>query len=697
MLRKFVLAAAVVATFASPALADEGMWTYDNFPAAKVGEKYGFTPDAKWLEHARLSSIKLAAGCSASAVSPDGLTMTNHHCVNRCVQELSTAKKDFIKNGFYAKTPAQELKCPATEALQLVGITDVTQQIRAATQGKDGKDYRRAVIAESAKLEGACQTSEDVRCDVITLYQGGQYSLYKYERFKDVRLVFAPEFAAAFFGGDPDNFEYPRYDLDVAFLRLYRDGKPAKTEHYFQWSQAGAKDGELTFVSGHPGQTSRGYTVAQLEYLRDTSMPGALLHLAELRGMLAQFGERSPEHARISQSLLFGVQNNYKRTQGGIEALQDREFMEKKRAEEQALRAKVDADPKLKATTSKAWDEIAKAEAEMKRLYLPYMFKESSYGLNSALFDIAKTLVRASSELQKPNGERLREFTETGLPYTKVRLMSDAPIYKNLEIERLTWSLTRMRSQLGPDDEFVKKVLGKKSPREVATEAVTRSKLSDVKLRKKLLDGGKAAIEASNDPMIKFARIVEPDAYEIRRYVEDNVESVRKKNGALIASAEFAFEGTSNYPDATGTLRLSYGAVKGYQSEGKQIPPFTTFTGGYERHSGREPFALPPSWLKAKGKVDQSTPLNFVTTNDIIGGNSGSPVINQKAEIVGLVFDGNIESLAGDFYFDERVNRTVAVHSAALIEALDSIYGAKRLVQELQPAKRDTLTAPGAR
>ncbi len=690
MKRLLVLAALVGA---APALADEGMWTYNNFPSSQVKAKYGFEPSQAWLDTVRLSSARLAGGCSASFVSPSGLVMTNHHCARGCIQQLSTAEKDYTAHGFYAKTAADEIQCPAMEINQLAEITDVTERLNTATQGLTGKAYNDTLKAEMSKIEKACATDDTVRCDVVTLYQGGKYNLYKYRRFQDVRLVFAPEHAIAFFGGDPDNFEFPRYDLDVTFLRVYQDGKPAPTPHYFKWSKAGAKEGELTFVSGHPGKTSRGLTVAQLEYQRDVVLPKHLLMLAELRGMLTEYQKRGPEQKRTSNNMLFGVENGLKANKGRHEALLDKKFFAHKVAAEQELRRKVESNPELKKKYGAAWDEIAKATEQLVNVRKELGFIEHGHGFGSQLYQIARALVRGAEELPKENSQRLREYTDANLPAFKAQLFSPAPIYPEFEIARLEFALTKLREELGADHPFVKKVLGKESPATMAARLVKGTGLADVSARKQLFEGGKKAIEASQDPMILLAALVDPDARAVRKNFEENIEAVIRKNSELVAKAKFEVYGTDVYPDATFSLRLSYGSVKSYMEEGKRVAPITQMAGAYERHTGEDPFALPKTWLDAKGKLKLSTPMNFVSTNDIIGGNSGSPVVNKNAEIVGLVFDGNIQSLGGEFGFDESVNRTVSVHSEAIIESLGKIYGATRVLEELRPKKPATVKA----
>jgi peptidase S46-like protein len=687
LMKRLTLLAALVLGLA--ARADEGMWTFDNFPSRKVQQKYRFAPDAQWLNEAQLSSVRLAGGCSGSFVSPDGLVMTNHHCAHSCIEQLSTKEKDFVALGFYAPAQEDEVKCPEIELNQLVQINDVTGRIQGATKGlKPGKEFNDRRKAAMASVERECAGgNEKLRCDVVELYHGGQYSLYRYKRFQDVRLVFAPEFAIAFFGGDPDNFNFPRYDLDVSFIRAYEEGKPARTEHYFKWSPAGAKEGELTFVSGNPGGTDRELTMAELQYQRDYALPERLFDLAQYRGAVTMFTGRSPEDYRIGEKDLFYVENSFKAIRGRFEALVTPTLWNQKAAREKGLRAKVNAHPALRKRYASAWDDVAKAIALYQPKRKEYKYVELGAGFNSPLYRIARDLVRGTEELQKPNEQRLREYTDSKLPQLKQRLFSKAPLYEQFEVFKLAYGLTKLREELGTDHPFVKKVLGKKSPQDLAQELV-KSRLYDVKLREQLWQGGRDAVQASNDPMIELAKLVDADARPLRKWHDEEVETLETSGAERIAAAKFELEGKSNYPDATFTPRLSYGSVKGFPEDGRPVAPLTTFAGAFERATGRDPFKLPDSWIKANEnrQIDLSTPFNFCSTNDIIGGNSGSPVFDKDRQIVGLVFDGNIHSLGGDYGFDATLNRTIAVHSAALIEALDHIYGAKRIVSELKGA-----------
>jgi hypothetical protein len=677
------LCAAVPAT-----RADEGMWTFNGFPKAQVERKYGVKVTDAWLDDVRLSSVRLAQGCSGSFVSPTGLVMTNHHCVETCLQQLSTAEKDLIARGFYAKTAQDELPCPVLEVNQLVEITDVTARMKKATAGLEGRKFNDAQKAETSRIEGECQTSPALRCNVVSLYHGGRYDLYRYRRYQDVRMVFAPEVAIAFFGGDPDNFMFPRYDLDMAFVRVYDDGKPLPAKNWFRWRAEGPRDGEPVFVSGHPGGTDRLLTVAELEYQRDVALPERISSLSELRGALAQYQARGPEQRRVSFGLLYTVENSLKVLKGRRSALVDKAFFAQKVGAEQAFRKKLAAAGKKGAPALQAFADIERTEDLHRDVRNDVAYVAGSAGFNTDYFGIARTLVRGGDERPRRSEDRLEEYQDAKLPAVTQKLFSPAPIDDDFETFKLAFSLTKLRESLGPDHPFTRKVLGQESPEEVARRLVSGTKLKDVAFRKQLWEGGKAAVDASQDPMVAFVRGIDPDARAVRRMAEDEIESVQKKGAETIAAARFASEGTSTYPDATFTLRLTYGAVKGW-TEGKgTVAPFTTFAGAFERDTGREPFALPRSWLDAKPRLDLQAKLDLVATTDIIGGNSGSPMIDKDAHVVGLVFDGNIWSLGGDYGFDEKMNRTVAVDSAGMTQALDRIYGATRVLEELLPARK---------
>ena len=660
--------------------AAEGMWTLDNLPKADLQKRYGFAPDKAWVDKAMKASVRLAGGCSGSFVSPDGLVLTNHHCINDCVQQLSTSGRNYITDGFLAKTREDEKVCPEIELNRLETITDVTARVGKAVAGKSGAAFATARKAEQAKIEADCTGAkkDTVRCDVVELYQGGRYHLYQYRRFQDVRLAFAPELAIAFFGGDPDNFNFPRYDLDMALLRAYENGKPAVIADYFPLKADGAQDGELTLITGHPGSTQRQLTVAQLELMRDFVLPQRLFQLAELRGLLTQFSADDEENARIAQNDLFGIENSLKARKGMLEALQDPAVFQLKTREEARLRA---------ATGRKPWDEIAKAQTVTRAIYHRYRSLEQT-ALGSKHFEYARMIVRGAAERAKPNAQRLKEFTDGALPRLEQKLFSSAPVYDELETVKLTWSLTKMRELLGPDDPAVKRALGHASPAQVAERLLDDSDLEDVDTRRELWALDAKTLADSKEPFIQLALALDADARAVRKRYEDEVEAVEHKNAETISAARFKLKGTGVYPDATFTLRLSHGEVKGWQEGETWVPPFTDIAGAFARHTGADPYALPESWLKSKEKLNGKQRFNFVTTNDIIGGNSGSPIINRHAQIVGLVFDGNIRSLGGAFWFDERVNRAVAVHAGAIVEALRSVYGANTLADEMQGLKR---------
>jgi hypothetical protein len=667
----------------TPATADQGMWTFDRFPVAKVQAGYGFAPSRTWLDHVRLSSGRLP-GCSASFVSPQGLVMTNHHCAVNCLAALSNKMQDYVASGFYAKRLEDEVKCPSVDFLQLTAISDVTKAIAAATVGKSGRALLDARQAKERELRNACGQSETVRCDVVSLYHGGVYDLYRYNRYADVRLVFAPEFNVAQFGGDPDNFNFPRYDYDLTLLRVYQNDKPAATPDYLGWSKAGAKADELVFVPGNPGGTRRELTLAQLTYLRDVDLPRRLPATAEYRGILEQYQTEGAEQKRETNETLFFLENTYKELTGEQQALLDPQFFGQKVEEERALRTAVAKNKTLQAQYGAAWDELARVQVRKAQLSASEQFVAS--GPRSRLFSYARTVVRIAAEKAKPEAQRLPGFDDASLPLSMRRLQARVPVYRGPEELQLAFWAKGMREGLGPDDPFVKTVLGAQSPAQWAHALVAGTKLDDPAVRLELLNGGQNAIDATTDAMVRFAVAIDASARTARRRYEDEVTAPESKASELVAKARFAVMGTSIDPDATFTLRLSYGSVKGFpDASGTPVVPFTAIAGLYRRATGADPYELPKSWLDAKPSLDVQTPMNLCTTNDIIGGNSGSPLIDKDANIVGLVFDGNIYSLGGDFGFDARRNRTVAVDSRALLAGLRTVYHADRIVLEIAP------------
>jgi peptidase S46-like protein len=669
------------------ARADEGMWPFNRLPRAELKKKYRFEASLDWLRHLQRSSVRVG-GCSASFVSGSGLTLTNHHCAEDCITRLSSASVDYIKRGFYAKAAAEERVCPGYEINQLGEITDVTARIQAATQGLDGEAFHRAFKAESARIEKACATSDELTCEVVSLYRGGVYELYQYRRYRDVRLVFAPEVEVAFFGGDPDNFNFPRYDLDLTFLRAYEGGKPAVTPDHLSLANTPLQANDLTFTSGNPASTQRLRTVAELEYLRDHELLETLLGLARYRGFLIEYGSRDAEAARVSKSDLFGVENAFKAIRGQQQALLRPDFFGRLEGNERALRARVEQNPELKRKYGVAWSLIEAAQHSRQALEPDLTWVEAPGSprppwAKTNLFGWAKTLVRGADERPKPNEQRLEEFADARLPGLTQRLFGARPLDRKFETKKLAFGLSQLREELGTDHPFVKLVLGKASPDELARELVAGSKLDSVDERKRLWEGGKAAILASKDPMIQLALRVDADGRKLRDRYQNEIESVLRKNSELVAKARFEVYGMSDAPDATGTPRVSIGTVRGWREPGKVVPSFTLLGGAFERATGRFPYALPRSWLDKQDQLDPSTPFNFVTDNDIIGGNSGSPVVNRDGELVGLVFDGNIHSLGGAYGFDIAKNRMVAVDARAIKHTLEVIYGARRVTDEL--------------
>ncbi|MGH8138863.1 MAG: S46 family peptidase [Steroidobacteraceae bacterium] len=671
--------------FVASAFADEGLWTYDNFPSAKMRKKYGWAPDAQWLTHVRLASIRLAQGCSASLVSPDGLVMTNHHCVRECLSDLANAQHDYIAHGFYARTSAEEKRCPELEANQLVQITDVTKDMEAATAGRSGREFDEAERMAKAKIESTCGTAADVRCQVVTLYEGGSYDLYKYKRYQDLRIVFAPEESAAFFGGDPDNYTFPHYDLECAFVRIYDNGNPLHTDNYLKFATKGVKQGDIALVSGNPGVTHRGDTLAELKFQRDVAQPFILNLYSELRGVLNEYATEGPEQERTSNTLKFSIENALKAYKGRQLALVEGPLMSDRGRAENDLRRKVGADKKLAAGTGEAWDAIAAALKHYRDIYVRNALLEDFPTRLSPLLGHAIELNRYAAEIDKPDGKRLERYTDASFPALKLQITSAAPIHKDLEKTMLTWWLTKVREDLGTSDADFKTLMGKGSPAEIANSLVDGTKLTSAELRTQLLKGGKKAIDAYHDPLMDFARKLDGPARAVRTDYEDSVKAVLTKNSALLAKARLALYGRNAYPDATFTLRLTYGEVAGYEENGHRVNPVTNFAGAFAHATGRDPFKLPETWLVAEKSIDPNTNLNFVSTDDIVPGNSGSPVIGRKGDVIGLVFDLNIAALGGDFGYDGSVNRAVEVDVTGITEALKKIYHADRLVKELTP------------
>jgi len=669
------------------ALADEGMWTFNNVPRAEIKKKYGFEVTDAWLKKVQMASVRFNNGGSGSFVSPNGLVLTNYHIVEDIVNEVSTPEKDLAKEGFLARTRADEIKAPSLELNVLISIEDVTSRVNGAIKaGATDAEAFAARRAEIAAIEGESTKATGLRSDVVTLYQGGQYNLYRYKKYTDVRLVFVPEFQAAFFGGDPDNFNFPRFNIDMALVRVYENDQPVHPENYFKWSTGGAKEGSLVFVTGNPGSTSRLDTVAHLQDLRDNAIPIVLRLLERREAMLKKYMAMGEEQTRQAQNELNSVQNSLKVYRGQLAGLKDPSLLSRKMKEEEALRKSITSNPERQKMYGDAWDAIAKAHQNYPSYIRERRIFDQAGGFNTTFFNYARTLVRLAEENPKPNAERLPEYTDARRASLELALYSPAPIHTDFEKLKLADSLSFMVELLGADNPLVKQVLDGKTPEARAEELISGTKLKDPEYRKELAKGGKTAIDTSTDPMIVVAREIDSKAREVRKRYESEVTGVERANYAKIARALFETEGTKLYPDATFTLRLSYGAVQGYMENGKKVPPFTTLGGLYARADSFKqefPYNLPPRWLEKKSALDLNTPFNFVSTNDIIGGNSGSPAINQNGELVGLIFDGNIQSLVGDFMYDASVNRAISVDSRGMLEVLKKVFGANDIVAEL--------------
>jgi hypothetical protein len=693
-LQAFAIACAI--SFVTSAFADEGMWLFNAPPLKQLKEKYQFEPTPQWLEHLQKSSVRFNSGGSGSFVSADGLVITNHHVGADTLQKISDPQHNYLRDGFHAKTQADEIKSTDLELNVLMSIEDVTERVNGAV--KPGMTSDQASGARNSAIAAIEKESKDktgLRSDVITLYQGGAYHLYRYKRYDDVRLVFAPEQQMAFFGGDPDNFEYPRYDFDICLFRVYENGQPAKIEHFLKWNSRGPSDGELIFVSGNPGKTDRQLTLDELADTRDRYLPYVLRMFNRREVLELSYSARSFENARKAREDLFGHQNSRKANDGILAGLLDPQIWSALRARDQKLRDAIARDPKLRSTTA-AYDRIKRAQGEIVKNAPLYNYLEQERpsivgyraprALSGDLFKYARLLLRAIDERAKPNGQRIPEFRDSARESLELELFSSEPIYDDYEVLRLTDSLTDFASQFGENNPLVQKVLAGKSPHARAVELVSGTKLKDVAVRKDLYGKDAAALQAAHDPMIDLARLIDGQARDARK-IYDAQDEIKKEAYAEIAKARFAREGASGYPDATFTLRLSYGRVRGYEQDGKQIPAFTDFAGAYQRsaeHDNKPPFDLPQRWIDKKANLDLSTHFDFVSDADIIGGNSGSPVVNKANEFVGIIFDGNIQSLVLDCIYTDTQSRAVSVDSSAIIEALRKVYGASALADELE-------------
>jgi hypothetical protein len=674
----FVLAIVV----SGAAHCDEGMWTFDHFPAEAVTKSYGVTVTPEWLDHVRLSTVRLT-NCTASFVSPDGLMITNHHCLESCLGELSSKDDSLMERGFMAAERSAERRCATQLGDVLVSTEDITAAIAKASAGLSDRAANAARKKALTEMEQACEQgsarsrSGRLKCQSVSLYDGGQYFLYRYKRYDDVRLVFTPETDIAAFGGDPDNFQYPRWSLDFAMLRAYENGKPAATPNYLRIDFSGPKTNQLVFVSGHPGSTSRLETRAQLEFDRDVSLPLTLLRSSELRGGYIQFSRGNPADMQLIEAPLSNLENTIKVRRKLLDALHEDDLFARKKTDEEALR------PLMKSTGLDPWAQIESGVAHERELYLPYTFVEGGAGFNSILFRYARLLLRGADERAKPNDARLREYTDSALPHIEQQLYARVPIYAEVETLTMSFSLQRMQEWLGPDQPLVRRLLARDSPESLATRVVAETRLGDAGERKRLWEGGRAAVAASRDPMIELARSIDADARALRTQFDDDVEAPIVAASAAIANERFKVFGTRVYPDATFTLRLNYGTVAGWTRDGAAVEPFTHLGRVFERANGVSPFKIPDSWMKVKSRLDMSVPFCISTNNDIVGGNSGSALIDAEGRMVGLVFDGNIDSIAGAYWFDASNNRAVAVHPAIIREALEKVYDAKALLAEL--------------
>ena len=679
LLTPTLAAALLTLAAASAAQAEEGMWTFDNFPIARANATLGTNIDQAWLDRVRLSSAKFG-GCSAGIVSAEGLVMTNNHCVSSCVANLSTQAVNYAETGFTPRSREEELKCPGGTAEILTDITDVTARMHKAGEGLSGQAFTQARDAESGRIEQeACAGDTGKRCQVVSLYRGGQFKLYTYKKYSDVRLAFAPEDRAATFGGDLDNFSFPRFAIDAAFIRLYENGAPAATPIHFKWNAATPVEGTPVFVSGSPGSTQRLLTQDQLMTVRDVVLPMDQLLASELRGRMIRFSEESEENAFIAMDPISSVENSYKRGLGRMRALIDPDFMAKRAEAEADFRARAAAG----GTAGDPWADLAAVQPVQRELYPAYSLLEARSGGGSTLYGYAETLVRAAVERAKPSDQRLPEYADSRLSSVESRLMAERPVYPSLDQLRLEWWLSKTREWLTVDDPRVRVLLGQESPEGLSARLVEGTTLGDPAVRRALWQGGLAAVRASNDPLIQYALKVDDQARAVRADWETRVEAPTARASEQLAAARFAAYGDAVYPDATGTLRLTYGRIEGTDVPGQRFGAFTTFNGLWDRATGAAPFDVAPKLLAAKDRIDGDTVLNMAVSSDTIGGSSGSPVVNEAGEIVGANFDSTVLSQRNAYGYDRNVNRSVIVTTGAVTTALRDVYGMERLADEL--------------
>jgi hypothetical protein len=679
-LRAAAAALGVFALAATPASSEEGLWTFDNFPTARMQRDLGWAPDQAWLDRVMAGAARLP-GCSGSNVSANGLILTNHHCVTACLRNLSSANADYLRDGFMARAREQEVRCPNYSISVLTGISDVTQRVDAATANVATDAFARTRDAAIAAIEAEC-TSGANRCEVVTLYQGGRYSLYNYRRYDDVRMVFAPESAVAAFGGDPDNYNFPRYCLDFSILRLYENDAPAATPAHLSMRFTPLTADEIVLTAGNPGTTSRLRTTSELAFQRDVQLPFMLSILAETRGRVIEYSRRGADQQRIGDNALQGIENLVKRYNGQRNALVNAAGFQRAVSAEADLQTRVRRNQASTREVGDAWGEIERAQATYRGMFYSYQLLEAAPASRSQLFGWARDLVRGAAERAKPDAQRMPRYTEARISVVERGITGAQPVQQDFEQLSLEIWLLKVREYLSVDDPLTQRLLGRESPEQLAAR-LSRSRLADPAFRRQLWEGGAAAIAASDDPMIVFVRNTDADARAVRERFEAQVEGPVARAHERIARARFRAFGTNTYPDATGTPRVTYGRVRGWTEAGRTVPWFTNIDGLYARATGAEPFNLSQRWIDARGRVSGATVYNIATTTESVGGASGSPLLDREGHVVGASFDGNIHATAGTFFYDPALNRTVTVTTTGMQAALRDVYGMDALLAEL--------------
>lgn len=671
---KWKLTVTALILFAEPALAAEGFWPFSALPIEKMNAELGVVPSGALLRKVEQATLQLGRFCTASLAGPNGLLLTNYHCISSCLQDISKDKEDLVAEGFTSNGSAEERQCPGLFAERPLSDMDVTERFNSALKGLSGKDYADRLKREMSAVIAECLAGEETKtCRVVRYFNDAVFRLQSFKVYRDVRMVFAPEFQSALFGGDPDNFDFPRFGFDMALLRLYEDGLPAPAEGWLSWRNDAPRDGEALIIAGYPGFTFRHFTVSQIRSMRDGYLPWFMTNLSELRGRLIQFSDQRAGSKPLPSSLIYEVENSLKKARGQFEALADADNMAIKENNEIELRNTISVNPELSKAVGSAFEEIAAGEVVYRQIY----WQESlRYDLTpSVLWRNARELVAAIRQMAKPADQRDSYYIDENLPTIEQSLFTEIIIDAEVERLALAFGLSKLREYLGTDHSLVRNILGKESPESLARRVVNQTKLGDSNERKKIFRSGLTGLESSEDPLLRIAALVD-DAYKAldKRYM-DEVDAPQVLAHQRIAVARNFGSRAGQYPDADSSLRLSYGRISGWTDrDGSSVDSCTLVKDLAQRATDHPPYQLPRSWRQSMAKLDMEQPFNCATTHDMIGGNSGSPVIDGNGEIVGLVFDGNFPSLGGTYVYEANRNRAIMLSGRLIQDALRVVY-----------------------